>query len=288
MTERTSVFVSYSHMDKEYLARLKVHIRPFERADLVELWSDTKIVPGSDWRIEIASAIDRAAAAILLVSADFLASDFIADNELPPLLEAAKEDGLRILPVILKPCAFTDIDSLSRFQAINDPEAPMLDLSEADRERLWVEVARTARVALPLEAPPEQEAISEIHESTYWWPDPELTLLGEELRDPTSIQNYFVYQYHFFDSLAYMKDAEPVLSRVPNGDEILQNVRSHLSNAGWEGDGRLQLLWLPPFLGAGVEDTFGVCVWHVKQDNNGTSWFASPVPLEFKRLQEQN
>ena len=84
--KRSQVFVSYSHADAEHLQRLRVHLRPFERAGLVDVWADTRLRPGQRWRQEIELALERAAVSILLVSADFLASDFVADNELPPLL----------------------------------------------------------------------------------------------------------------------------------------------------------------------------------------------------------
>jgi hypothetical protein len=68
-------------------------MRPFEKKGVIDLWVDTKINVGEKWKEKIQQALDRAAIAILLISADFLASDFIIDNELPPLLKAAEEKG---------------------------------------------------------------------------------------------------------------------------------------------------------------------------------------------------
>lgn len=86
-TMRTKVFVSYSHVDAEWLKRLQVHLKPLERQGLVERWDDTRIAAGQKWQTEIRNAIDSAAVAILLISADFLASDFIDRDELPPLFK---------------------------------------------------------------------------------------------------------------------------------------------------------------------------------------------------------
>src|SRR5271170_5638040 len=104
-TTRTKVFVSYSHADEVWLKRLQIHLKPLHRQGLVDLWDDTRIAPGQKWKFEIESAINSAAVAILLVSADFLASDFIDKDELPPLLAAAEDKGTMILPLIIGPCS---------------------------------------------------------------------------------------------------------------------------------------------------------------------------------------
>ena len=117
--ERNQVFVSYGHADARWLKRLQVHFSPREREGGFTSWDDTLIKPGQRWREEIKRALDKARAAVLLVSADFLASEFITQHELPPLLTAAEPDGAVILPVILSRCAFDEIEGLAEFQAVN-------------------------------------------------------------------------------------------------------------------------------------------------------------------------
>ncbi|MCD4811283.1 toll/interleukin-1 receptor domain-containing protein [bacterium] len=96
-----NIFISYSRKDLKWLERLQIHLKPIERKGIINRWDDTMIKVGSKWREEIKTAIINADAAILLVSADFLASDFIVNNELPPLLKLAQMKGIKILPFIV-------------------------------------------------------------------------------------------------------------------------------------------------------------------------------------------
>ena len=74
-------------------------------------------------------------------STDFLASDFIADNELPPLLKAAIDEGITILPIIVKPSIFSD-SNLATFQSVNDPSLPLSAMSENDQEEILVKLTK--------------------------------------------------------------------------------------------------------------------------------------------------
>lgn len=140
-SQRKNVFISYSHSDTEWLNRLLVHLKPLEQEGAIKPWSDKDINPGSQWREEIRSALEQARVAVLLVSANFLASEFIVKNELPPLLDAAKKENAVILPVIVSPCRFKKTKSLSEFQAINPPEKTLLQMSAAEQEEVFVKVA---------------------------------------------------------------------------------------------------------------------------------------------------
>ncbi len=135
------VFISYSHSDKEYLDRLIVHLKPLQKDGLVDLWVDTHLRAGDKWRKEIEKALNRANVAVLMVSADFLASDFVTENELPPLLKNAEEKGTRIVPVIVKPCRFTRDKNLRHFQSINDPKRSLALLPEGEKEALYDQIA---------------------------------------------------------------------------------------------------------------------------------------------------
>ena len=141
-SQRKHVFISYSHADTEWLRRLKRHLKPLEREGAIDLWSDSVIKPGSKWREEIRTAVEKAKVAILLISADFLASDFIDKDELPPLLTAAEKEDAIILPVIVSKCMFDRKKSLSKFQAVNSPDEPLNGMGEAEQEEVFDKVAR--------------------------------------------------------------------------------------------------------------------------------------------------
>ena len=156
---RDRVFISYSHEDGKHLKRLKTHLAVFERQGLIVSWDDTMLTPGAKWEEEIKKALARAKVAILLVSADFLASAYISANELPPLLAAAENDGARIFIVIIKPCAFEDTE-LAQYQAVNRPSRPVEALGSVGRDGVWTNVARLVKEALTTEPPRQIEAPS--------------------------------------------------------------------------------------------------------------------------------
>jgi len=139
---RSKVFVSYSHTDLKWLRMLQDHLEPLVQQGLIQLWEDTRIKPGSNWRQEIRQAIATAKVAILLVSAPFLGSEFITKNELPPLLAAAKRDGTLILPIVVRPCLFKLSKELEQFQAVNSPDRPLSKIKKANQEEVFVQVAK--------------------------------------------------------------------------------------------------------------------------------------------------
>ena len=140
--KRDKVFVSYSHKDEEWLKRVQTHLKVLENLGItVNLWDDTKIKAGMKWCEEIEKALSASKVAILLVSTDFLASDFIRMNELPPLLKASKNEGATILSLILKPCLYIKHKELAEFEAVNDPSKPLSKLLEHEQDEILVKLA---------------------------------------------------------------------------------------------------------------------------------------------------
>jgi hypothetical protein len=95
---------------------------------------------------------------------------------------------------------------------------------------------------------------------------------------PERVADWHLYSYEFIDDLNFMPPASELFRGWPLGEDLLTRVGERLCTMGWDGDGVFQVLWLPPFLGVGVQD-YGCYCLVVKQDNDGISWIASPAPL---------
>lgn len=140
-SKENNVFISYSHNDSIWLDRISQHLKVLQKEGFnLDIWSDTKIKASQKWRDEIFRSLENAKIGILLISTDFLASDFIIDNELPILLNHARSRGTEILPVIIKPSRFEKNKILSGFQAINKPSSPLAKLSETKQEEVLVKL----------------------------------------------------------------------------------------------------------------------------------------------------
>lgn len=111
-----TVFISYSYKDESWKERVVTHLRVLRGHSQIELWDDRQIGIGPDWYEQIQAAITKANVAVLLVSANFLSSEFILDEEVPRLLERQKVNDLHIIPLIIRPCAWRLVGWLQTMQ----------------------------------------------------------------------------------------------------------------------------------------------------------------------------
>ena len=137
---RPLIFVSYSTADEMYREELTKHLAQIHR-DLADVYSFRQISAGADHHREIATSLERANFAILLVSKDFLASDYVADLELPVLASA----GTTILPVIVGQC---DHGFLSGNVYMPWGLNPLSSLQPSERDEVYTQVAKHLRMAL--------------------------------------------------------------------------------------------------------------------------------------------
>jgi TIR domain len=139
-TPRKSVFLSYAHEDRRWVEELEKFLAPWIRDKRVNLWSDARIKVGALWKDEIERALDEATVAVLLVTSDFLGSDFIVNDELPVLLARAAQNELRLIWVAVEHSS-VKATPLWQFQAANDPERPLKSLPAPRRHQAMVRIA---------------------------------------------------------------------------------------------------------------------------------------------------
>lgn len=131
---RTSVFISYSHADERWRNLVEKHLAPLGRDHKLRVWSDRSLKPGEPWLARIKRELATARVGIILVSANFMASEFIHSDELPPLLQAARKEGVILLTVVVGHCHFAN-SPLSKLQAFNKPDKPLEALSMPQRNK---------------------------------------------------------------------------------------------------------------------------------------------------------
>ena len=156
-SERNTIFVSYAHEDRSWFEELRKALKPLIRKSALTVWSDDRIKGGDSWRAEIESALSQARIALILVSQNLLASDFISDVELPRLLAAAEERHLTILWIPLEDCLWEETP-IEGYQAAWDPARPLSSLSPFKRARALVDISRNVARILREEIPATREA----------------------------------------------------------------------------------------------------------------------------------
>ena len=137
---RKELFISYSHMDRAFLEQFWTHLSPLEEDYGLQRWDDSRIQPGDIWLKEIEQALERAQVALLLVSPDFLASDFIRRKELPALFEAAEKDGLTILWLPIRPCSWKRHRQIEQYQSVGSLDPTLAEMDEVKRDREMVKI----------------------------------------------------------------------------------------------------------------------------------------------------
>lgn len=144
------IFVSYSHEDKNWLDLVNKYLTSLKKYyPEVVPWSDQNLRTGDKWKEKIEEALNNADIAILLVSTDFLISDFISNKEVLPLLENAKKKGTKIFSVILSPCMFEDSE-IKDYQAVNNPGlgGTLEECTKSEQKRIMLKLIEDIKSCL--------------------------------------------------------------------------------------------------------------------------------------------
>ncbi len=125
------VFISYAHDDQELHEQLRNHLSPLERLEKITIWHDQKILPGEDWEHQINAHLNEADLILLLVSADFIKSNYCWNQEVRKALQRHKAGTAKVVPVILRPTAWNQTP-LARIQALPANGKPVTEWHTVD------------------------------------------------------------------------------------------------------------------------------------------------------------
>jgi len=230
--DRPTVFISYSHKDPEWVEALRIMMAPLTRSGIVGVWWDGEIKAGTAWREEIDHAMAAAQVAVLLASKHFYDSDFIMNEEVPYLLEAAKTRDISILWVPISH-ALHSHGPFATIQAVHDPKIPLSALKGAELDEALREICLKIEKAVRRQP---GESIGSVTHSAMQSPAPRLDL-G---RLPTSGPE-FVGRETEMDRLAAAWDdpAIHVVTLVAFGgvgkSALVSRWLDRRSVAGWPG-----------------------------------------------------
>ena len=98
----TEILCCYAHEDQKLLNKLKAHLKPLQRQGLIDVWHDRDISAGTEWEQEIIKHLNEAQIILLLVSADFMSSEYCYSIEMKKAIEKHERGEARVIPVILR------------------------------------------------------------------------------------------------------------------------------------------------------------------------------------------
>lgn len=128
-----TVFISYSNLDKEYLDEIESFLRPLKNRHHIDIWFDKRIESGQKWNKEIQDALNRSFIAILLITPQFLASEYIEKHERPALLRRAEKGDCRILPFNIEISLIDADPELKEYQAHNTIDEPFSLMGQKEK-----------------------------------------------------------------------------------------------------------------------------------------------------------
>jgi DNA-binding GntR family transcriptional regulator len=120
------IFFCYAHEDEALLNKLKSHLRPLQREGLIEGWYDQDINAGMDWEREISNHLNEAQIILLLISPDFMGSDYCSSIEMNRALEQHEKGEARVIPIILRHVYWKG-GPLGKLQALPTDGKPVTD-----------------------------------------------------------------------------------------------------------------------------------------------------------------
>ena len=221
-----TIFCCYAHEDEQLLNKLKTHLKPMQRQGLIDVWHDRDISAGMEWEREIDTHLNTAQIILLLVSPDFINSDYCYCIEMKRAIERHTRYEARVIPIILRPVYWQGVP-FGKLQALPKDAKPVTDWR--NREKALFNVAEGIRKVVEEQLSSEnmlyQTTQVVAHESSHYSGP-------QKLRGEITFENV---------SFCYTKD-QPILKNIhlfiPAGHKV--------ALVGHSGSGKTTLINLIP------------------------------------------
>jgi hypothetical protein len=138
------VFYSYAHEDKALRDELEKHLMALKRQGLIEQWHDRDISAGKDWEHEIDTNLNKAHIILLLISKNFIHSDYCYGIELSRAIQRCEANEATIISILLRPCDWEEL-SFSKYQVLPKNEHPISSRYWHNHDEAFLEVAKGIR-----------------------------------------------------------------------------------------------------------------------------------------------
>jgi len=217
MNKKLKLFISYSHLDENYIEQFKKHTALLKDKGLIEEWYDRAILPGKDYQSEIDNNLEEADIICLFISANFLSSKNCKKEE-RKALELRKKKGIPIIPVILSPCGWLDDKDISKPLALPTDGKPVSKFPNQDEA--WLDVYNGLKNLIEEEIKIKQLRIAEEFED--FLQDTEMLAKAHSQKETVSLDDIFVYpELNKYDISEYCEKYE---EEVISSENLLKNL----------------------------------------------------------------
>ncbi len=145
------IFCCYARKDQQLLDELKTHLKPLQRQGLIRIWNDTDISPGANWEVEIHKYLDAAQVILLLMSPDFINSEYCYSIEMDRAMKLYEQGKAYVIPVILRPTDW-EYTPFSKLQVLPKEGKPLTTWN--NRDEAFLNVAKGIRKVIEEFTPP--------------------------------------------------------------------------------------------------------------------------------------
>jgi Fe2+ or Zn2+ uptake regulation protein len=213
-----NIFFAYSREDQVLRHRLDKHLSGLRRKDYIKTWYDGRIEPGKEWKMEIDTNLSKSDIILLLISADFIDSDYCYNIEMKKAIIRHEKGDAVVIPIILNHCDWDDLP-FSKIQGLPQSGNPITSNYWENADIAFTEIAKSIKDIVENLLKNKRKHLKSIHEGKF-----DKQTLRNEILDHQKIQNrldskhFGIYEYEY--TLTQLSIVFKMLNVAQNGYSI--------------------------------------------------------------------